>query len=569
MRKIREVLRLKHDLDLSEREIAQSCRVGKGTVGNYLKRAGQAGLGWPLPEGIDDRALEALLFPQSSPLPQCSKETPTGVGVRVEEDGGGVFGSDADDLAKATENTADRSNPCVSPPPPPSRYPLPDWNHIQSELESHKGVTRKLLWEEYARQFPEGHYCYSVFTIKFREWRRGRKVTMRLDHEPGRKLFVDYAGVTLGITNPSTGEVSSAQIFVATLGASNYTFCEATESQGLADWLGSHRRAFEYFGGVPQILVPDNIKTGIRKACYYEPDLNISYAELAEHYGCAVIPARVRKPRDKAKVETGVQIIERQILAPLRNRTFFSLVEANEAIRTLLDDLNHKPFQKLPGSRRSVFMQHEKSALLPLPQQPYVLSQWKKAKVNIDYHIEVDGHYYSVPYRYAHKSVELRLTQNTVEVFFEGQRIAAHRRVADLLQYRGRHTTINEHMPKAHQRYGDWSPQRLILWAEKTGPYTAKVVEEILKSRPHPEQGYRSCMGLLRLGKTYSSERLEAACRRAFHIRAFRYKSVESILQNRLDAEPLEMNTPEQDKQQSKTSQPTLHANVRGPGYYN
>lgn len=540
MRKIREVLRLHHDLKLSERQIAQSCAMGKGTVGSYLKRAASVGLGWPLPEELDDQALDRLLFPNEKG--EAGKQGPNALNPNLSEQ-------------------------AVDDPPidlaPPSRYPLPDWSDIHQQLNSHKGVTRRLLWEEYTREFPEGHYGYSEFTVRYRQWRQGLKTTMRLDHEPGKKLFVDYAGVTLSITDPKSGKVWQAQVFVATLGASNYTYCEVTESQGLTDWLGSHRRAFEFFGGVPQILVPDNIKTGIKDACYYEPDLNISYGELAQHYGCAVIPTRVRKPRDKAKVEKGVQTVEQQVLAPLRKRTFFSLVEANQAIWELRDGLNDKPFQKLPGSRKSVFEELERPALRPLPVEPYVLSHWKKAKVNIDYHIEVDGHYYSVPYKYAQKSVEIRLTQNTVEVFFEGNRIAAHRRLPDLLQYRGRHTTVTEHMPKAHQRYGDWSPQRLIHWAEKTGPHTAKVVEEILKSRPHPEQGYRSCMGLLRLGKTYGGERLEAACKRACYFMAFSYKSILSILQNRLDSEPLESDKLTQE------NQPTLHANLRGAGYYN
>jgi len=530
MRKIREVLRLRFELKISERDIAQSCGIGKGTVGAYLRRASAAGLGWPVPENMDDRALETLLYPKVSP-------------------GNEDAGTQGEGLLEI-------------PGAHPSKRPLPDWAYIQQELSGHKGVTRLLLWQEYKRQYPDG-FSYSVFTVKLREWQQGRKVTMRLDHEPGKKLFVDYAGQTLTITEPDTGEKRQGQLFVATLGASNYTYCEISESQGLADWLSSHRRALEHFGGVPQIIVPDNLKAGVKSPCYYEPELNPSYAEFAQHYGCAVIPTRVRKPRDKAKVETGVQIVERQILAPLRTRTFFAIAEANEAIWELLAQLNERPFQKLPGSRKSVFEELEKPALRPLPPQPYVLSQWKKAKVNIDYHIEVDGHYYSVPYKYAHQAVETRLTQNTVEVYFEGRRIAAHRRLPGLLQYRGRHTTVAEHMPKSHQRYGDWSPQRLIHWAQKTGEHTAKVVEEILASRPHPEMGFRSCLGLMRLGKDYGSERLELACRRACHYRAFSFKSIQSILQNRLDAEPLDSDKPDEE------TLPTLHVNVRGAGYYN
>lgn len=518
MRKIREVLRLKFELGLSERQIATSCRMGKTTVGEYLHRARNAELGWPLPEGMDDPALDALLFPEPEVDPNMAA--------------GG------------------------------HKHPLPDWEYIQQELGRNKGMTLLLLWREYQSQH-QGGYCYSTFTVKFREWKQGHKVRMRLDHKPGEKLFVDYAGMTLPITDPQTGEAHPAAVFVAVLGASSYTYCEVTQTQGLADWLGSHRRALEFLGGVPQIIVPDNTKTGVKSPCYYEPELNPSYAEFAAHYGVAVIPARVRKPRDKAKVETGVQIVERQILAPLRNRTFFSLQEANQAVWELLEELNARAFQKLLGSRKSLFEEVDKPNLGPLPLEPYVLAEWKKAKVNVDYHIEVEGHYYSVPYRYAQKHVELRLTHNTVEIYYEGQRIASHRRVPDLLSYRGRHTTVSQHMPKAHQRYGDWSPQRLIHWAQKTGEHTARVVEEILASRPHPEQGYRSCMGLIRLGETFGVERLETACRRACYYRAFSFKSVQSILQNNLDSQPWEVGS------DPDATSPILHPNVRGAGYYN
>jgi transposase len=516
MRKIREVLRLKWGLDLGDHDIAASCKLSPSTVWEYVRRARLAGLGWPLPEDLDDEQLETKLFP---PLPASGVE-------RIE----------------------------------------PDWAYVQQERKR-KGVTLLLLWEEYITQNPHG-YSYVTFTVKYREWKQGTDVTLRQEHKAGEKLFVDYAGQTISLTNPETGEKVVAQIFVATLGASNYTYCEATSSQGLVDWLGSHRRTLEFLGGCPQIIVPDNLKSGVKSPSYYEPELNTAYAEFAQHYGIAVIPARVRKPRDKAKVETGVQIVERQILAPLRNRTFFSLAEANQAIHTLLEELNHKPFQKLLGSRRSVFEALDRPALSPLPAEPYVLAEWKKAKVNLDYHLEVDGHYYSVPYQHARAQVDVRLTHNTVEVYLKGKRIAAHRKVPEAIQYRGRHTTVTEHMPKAHQRHAEWTPQRLILWAQKIGEHTAKVFEEIMARRPHPEQGFRSCLGIMRLGKSYGNERLEAACKRACHFRAFSHQSVQSILQKRLDTEPL----PETNKEKehnSGSNSPTLHTNVRGAAYYN
>lgn len=357
MRKIKEILRLKHACGLSERQIAESCRIGKTTVGEYLQRAEAANLSWPLPTELDEVALEARLF--------------------------------------------------ACPLPPPSR-PLPDWAEVQRELKR-KGVTRLLLWQEYKEKHPEG-VAYPTFTVRYRQWAGTCDVVMRQEHKAGEKLFVDYTGMTLPITDPGTGELSEAQVFVAVLGASNYSYAEVTLSQNLENWLASHRRALEFFGGVPELVVPDNLKVGVKSPCYYEPDINPSYAELASHYGFAVLPARVRKPRDKAKVENGVLVVERRILAVLRNHTFFTLGEANEAVSAELSKLNEQPFQKLPGSRKSLFLELDKPALRPLPQERFTLATWKKARVNIDYHIEIGGHYYSVPYRYARQQVEVRLT---------------------------------------------------------------------------------------------------------------------------------------------------------------
>lgn len=412
-----------------------------------------------------------------------------------------------------------------------------------------------MLWEEYRLAHSDG-YHYSQFCNLYRQWAKKVDLSMRQVHKAGEKLFVDYAGPTVPVVDRYTGESREAQIFVGVLGASSYTYAEATWTQSLPDWIGLHVRALEYFGGVPEIAVPDNLKSGVSRACRYEPDINPSYQEMAMHYGIAVIPARVSRPKDKAKVEVGVQLVERWILARLRNRTFFSLAELNTAIRELLEWLNGRTFRKIKGqSRRSLFEQMEKPALRPLPAQRYEHAQWKKSRVNIDYHIEVEGHYYSVPYKLVREEVEVRLTAATVEVFYKSNRIASHPRS----HVAGRHTTVKEHMPKAHQRYGDWPPSRIIEWAAKTGPNMALVVEKIMAARPHPEQGYRSCLGLLRLTKDYDPVRLEAACQRALILHAPTYKSVLSILKEKLDRQQL----------LPADELPVIeHPHIRGSDYY-
>src|SRR5512139_1086335 len=505
MRKIKEVLRLKWEKGFTNRTIARSVSIARSTVGQYLRRARDAGLGWPLPAELDEAELERRLFP---PAPDA---------------------------------------------PPGSRL-LPNWTEIHGELKR-KGVTLFLLWEEYRQGNPEG-YQYSWFCEQYRRWTGTLDLVMRQEHRAGEKLFVDYAGQTAPVIDPATGEIRDAQIFIAVLGASSYTYAEATWSQSLADWIGSHVRAFAFFGGVPELIVPDNLKSGISKACFYEPDLNPTYQDMARHYGCAVIPTRVRAPRDKAKVEVGVQVVERWILARLRKMTFFSLVEFNTEIGNLVTFVNERPFKKLPGCRRSLFESLDKPALKPLPETPYVFAEWKKARVHIDYHVEIAGHYYSVPYQLAKHELDVRLTSTTVEVFHKGRRVASH-----VHSYRqGGHTTLKEHMPTAHRFYADWSPERLIRWAAKTGPATAKLVGAILSSRIHPQQGFRSCLGIMRLGKHYGAERLEAACARALLIGGLTYKSVKAILTHGLDQRPLP---------QAPIESKTLHhENIRGPHYY-
>jgi len=429
----------------------------------------------------------------------------------------------------------------------------PDWLEVHKELKR-KSVTLALLWHEYKTDNPEG-YQYSWFCRQYAEWVGTIDLVMRQEHRAGEKLFVDYAGQTMDITNRLTGEVKKAQIFVAVLGASNYTYAEATLSQGLPDWIDSHVRALNYFGGVPEVLVPDNLKSGVSKACFYEPDINPTYHDLATHYNTVVVPARVREPRDKAKAESGVQVVERWILAKLRNHTFFSLSELNEAISKLLEELNNKPFQKLPGSRRSMFEELDRPALKPLPSEQYLFAEWKKATVNIDYHLEVDGHYYSVPYQLVKKKVDVRITSATVECFYRNKRIAGHKRS----DRKGYHTTLHEHMPSRHQKYLEWSPERFLRWAQKIGPQTVVLTEKILSSRAYPQQAYRTLLGILRLGKSYSNERLEAACGRAVLIGATSYRSVESILKNGLDSKPVPEKEP---------SPPVCHRNIRGSQYY-
>lgn len=416
------------------------------------------------------------------------------------------------------------------------------------------GVTLELLWQEYRERHPDG-YQYSAFCLHYRAFAQRLPVTLRQSHAPGERLFVDYGGQTVPVIDAITGEEHRAQIFVAVLGASNYTFVEATWSQGLADWLGSHARCLEFLGGVPELLVPDNLKSAVKSPSRYEPDLNPSYAELAAHYGVTVLPARVRKPRDKAKVEAGVLLAQRWILARLRHQRFFGLDELNRAIRPLLAELNRRPFKRLPGSRQSAFETVDRPALKPLPPTRYEFAEWKRATVGIDYHVELERHYYSVPYRYARQPVDVRFTAATVEIFHHGERLASHPRS----RLPGRHTTAAAHLAPAHQAVAGWNAPRFLDWAARIGPHTQTAIERVLQARSHPQQGYRTALGILRLAKAYGNGRLEAACQRAARLRAISYRSLASILKHGLDRQTA---TPAQ------ASLPLHHANVRGPAYY-
>ena len=506
MRKIKEILRL-HSLGLSQRQIAISCAVGQATVSEYLKAAEVAGLKWPeVAEWGEERLTETVAPPRGKPVPR-------------------------------------------------KLSPEPDYADIRRQLQTNKHVTLQLLWEEYRETHPDG-YHYSRFCDLYRSWLRRQEVVLRQEHRAGEKLFVDFAGDTIPVHPAAAGEMTPAQIFVAVLGASNYTYAEATATQGLADWIAAHIRTFEFLGGVPEIVVPDNLKSGVTKACRYEPSVNRTYEEMAAHYGVAVVPARQAKPRDKAKVEAGVLLVERWILAALRKRKFFSLGEVNQAIGELLIRLNDRSFRKRDGSRRTLFESLDKPALRPLPAARYEYGDWETHRVNIDYHVQFDNHWYSVPYQLTQQEVEVRATGTIVEIFHRGLRVASHARS----QVRHQATTVSEHRPKAHQRHLEWTPSRLVDWARTIGPATAELFDRIMASKPHPEQGYRSCLGILRLAKQYSSQRVEAAARRALALRACSYPSIKSILQRNLDSQPIEP---------AAEPKPLLdHPNIRGSEYF-
>ncbi len=506
MTKIREILRLKWRLGMSHREVARSLQISPGTVGQTVSRAKRAQLSWDDVERQTDDELRNRLY--GVPGPRSSKRA------------------------------------------------MPDLAKVDVELRR-VGVTLELLHLEYLQEHPNG-YSYSRFCELHREWRQSRRLTMRQPHRAGEKMFVDYSGKKPSIIDPETGEVHTVELFVAVLGASNKTFAEATRTQKSQDWIASHIHAFEYFGGVPRALVPDQLKSGVTRSSRYEPEIQRTYQEMARHYDTAIIPARPRKPRDKAKVEVAVLVAQRWILARIRDEQFFSLAALNARISDLLEELNQRPMRTYGGvSRQKLFENIERAQLRPLPLERFIYAVWKKARVNIDYHIEADKHYYSVPYTLAKEQVEVRVAAMTVEVFHKGKRVASHRR----RRAPGRHSTIPSHMPKAHQKHLEWTPSRLIRWASTMGPHTKALVSAILDDRPHPEQGYRSCLGILRLEKRYGADRLEAACLRALRAGARSYKRVESILKNGLDSRPLMPDSPD-------TTPRPGHTNVRGPDYY-
>lgn len=505
MRKIREILRIRWHLGQSVRVASASCSVSVSTVVDTEARARAAGLCWPLPEGTDDAALETRLYP-SRP--------------------------------KLTEHAA------------------PDFAVVHRELKR-KGVTLELLWHEYKQDQGERAYSYSRFCELYADWRGTLDIVMRQTHRAGEKLFVDWAGHTLPLVNSATGEITDMPVFVAALGASSFTYAEVCPDMKSRTWTLAHVRTFEFLGGVPEVLVPDNLKTGVIKADFFEPSLHQAYVELATYYGTTILPARVVKPRDKSKVENAVQQVERWVLAPLRNQKFFSVPEMNAAVMERLAWLNDRPFSRLDGSRRSLFLELDRPALRALPIKRMESAEWKvNVGVGIDHHIEFDHHFYSVPYELVRKRVDVRATLVALEVFHKGVRVASHRRSS----LRGRYTTDNSHRPKAHQRYLEWSPERIVGWAASIGEETSGLVRHVLATKPHPEQGFRSCLGVIRLADRYGKDRVEAACRRARRIGSPTYTSVKSILASGLDTRPLP------DGEQSALA--LDHDNVRGPDYY-
>ncbi len=504
MRTLREVIRLKFEMKLTGRAIAKVCRLSPATVSGYLGRIAVAKLSWPLPPELDDDdALTRLLFRQEGQA---------------------------------------------------MSRPDPDWCVIHQELKR-KHVTKSLLWQEYRESHPEG-YEYSRFCERYQLWAGHLGVTMRQEHVAGEKCFVDFSGDGIEVIDPLTGEVRVAKLFVAVLGASNLTYVEPVFTEELATWISCHVHAYEFFGGVSELTIPDNLRSAVTKASKYEPVLNETYADLARHYGTAILPARAYRPRDKAKVEQGVLLASRWILAVLRNHSFFSLGELRDAVKVLVTRLNDRQMKKLKKSRRQLFEEVERAVLKPLPSEPYEFADWEKPRVGLNYHVEFDDHHYSVRYTLYGERLDLRATATTIEVFRGGKREASHARSYVKHGY----TTQREHMPQGHQEFAEWTPERIIGWAKTIGPMTAAVVEEIMLSRPHPQQGFNACLGIMRLRKGYEPERIERACARAKERRACSYRSVKNILRHNLDKEETALDQPQ-------GSLP-LHENVRGAGYY-
>jgi len=502
MRQLRNCLRLAHER-VGAREIGRRLGVARSTIQDNLKRAAAAGLNWPLPEDLTDDVLEKRLFTHAG--------VKTGARRRAE----------------------------------------PDWAELSREAKR-PGVNLMILWEEYRATHPDG-YGYSRFCDLFRGFERRLTPMMRQHHVAGDKLFVDYSGKRIGIVDPATGEIREAEIFVAVLGASNLTYAEATWTQKLPDWTGAHVRMFRFLGGTPRLLIPDNLKSGVNKASFYDPEINRTYGALAAHYGVGVLPARPRKPRDKAKVEAGVRFAQSYILGRLRRQTFFSLAECNAAIAGAMEAMNSRPMRKLGVSRRELFEKIERAALCPLPEADWEFAEWKRARVSIDYHIEIEGFFYSVPHALIHAEVDVRATARMIEIFHRGQRVGLHeRRVMGR-----RHGTDPDHMPSAHRRYAAWTPERFRHWAARIGSATEGLIAAVLASRPHPEQGFRTCLGILKLYRGVDTALAEAVSARAVEIGAFNCKSIAALLARKPAA-----------GRDSAAATLFDHANLRGPGYY-
>jgi len=508
MRQLRTILRLRLQAKLSLRQIKDSLRLSLGAVQKICSKAEDLKLDWLSIEQLDDQQLASQFYP-------------------------------------AADTRSSNS------------FQLPDWSEVYRELKG-KGVTKHLLWEEYTQQFPNRSYSYPQYCMLYQQWQKKQKRSMRQHHKAGEKLFVDYAGQTIPIVQQETGEIQFAQIFVAVMGASNLTYAEATWSQRLPDWISSHVRTFEFMGGVPALLIPDNLKSSTTRACRYDPDINMAYQQLAAHYGTAIVPARPRKPQDKAKAEVGVQIIERWILARLRHHTFFSLTELNQHIHFLLEEVNNKPFKQLKGTRQQWFESLDKPALLPLPKQAFEFTEIKIVKVNIDYHIQYDNHLYSVPHHLVGEKLELHAKEFLIEMYFHNRCICQHAR-----HYQPGVTTVPKHMPERHEKHHKWSAGRLMNWAKDIGDDVLVWVKSQLKQKQHEEQAYRVCLGLLNLSRQYPNERLNTACRIANQKSLYRLKQVKSLLLSNQDK--LQPNLFEQE---TVSPLPQSHENIRGPKSY-
>lgn len=509
MRKIRDILRSHFDGRLSPRQTALALKVSRGAVLRCLDRFRKSGLPYP-PDELGDTELEARLYPASAAGPLSRKPQLTKEECAV----------------------------------------------IHREL-SKTGVTLQLLWEDYRTQTPQG-LGYSWFCEQYGRYKKSLGISFRNTYKGGEMSFLDYSGKKRDIVDRQTGEVRPVELFVWCWGASNFTYWEFSESQKTLDFLGSQDRALTYFGCVSRVTVPDNLKSGVTTPCRYEPELNLSYERFAEHYGTTLLPARVRKPKDKAKVEGGVRLAQRWLLGRLRNRVFFSLAELNEAAHELLLAFNAKVMKGYGQSRQELFEEIDKPNALPLPDSPYEMGIWKRpVRLGIDYHLEIDSNFYSAPYTLRGRILAAKISEHLVEIFLGGDRVASHRRLVG----KRRHSTQKEHMPESHQQYVEWNSERVVSWAEKIGPSAHALAQAMLLSRRHPQQAYRSILGITRLEKNYGKERLESACALAMRYNLLSYKAVADILKNGREKGPTGEKAP------SRQPAPP-HENIRGPGYY-
>ena len=506
MRKIKEVLRLKYDRSLNVSQISRICGISRPAVDSYLLKFRASGLGWPLPEEITEDLLEERLFP-------C--------------------------------NTVKNSLKVA-----------PDYEYIIQEIRR-PNVTLEVLWAEYIAANPRG-YQYSYFCELYRRHTKKLNYSMRQEHKAGEKNFVDFSSIEdINIIRPFVGETIKAKLFVSVWGASNYMFAKAVKGEDLRSWINVNIDSLEYSGCSPKAIVPDNLKSAVTKACRYEPDINPAYAEFAKHYGTAIFPARPYRPKDKSKAENGVKLAKRWLMSRLRNRIFHSLDELNAAIFELLEIFNSKKMKKFNKSRKELFEELDKANALPLPQRRYEFALWKQARVQFNYHVSFEDHYYSVPYTSIHKVVDMRASGGTIEIFHKGERICSHQ----VSFKKNGYTTVKEHMPANHQKYVEWTPERISELAERCGPHVKEIVKKIINKKKFPEQAYRACLGILRMGNRYSKERLNAACNRALQYRIVSYQGIAEILKKGLDKIHAESNCRANIIGKS-------HENIRGSEYY-